>query len=303
MTGQPPSRVVVTGGAGFVGRHLVQSLASSGDRVLVIDDLSSAAPTPLPAGIELEVADIATADLTGLLQRWRPATVYHLAAQTRVAVSMTNPDRDLVVNVVGTRRLLEAAAASGSPTFVFVSSGGAVYGETPRPATERTQPRPSSYYGLHKLFAEHYIRIGRVPWAIARPSNIYGPGQQAGTDGAVIPAFLAAARGGDPLVIHGTGRQVRDFIFVGDFVAALGSIAARGLGATWNVGTGIGTTVLQLADTVGQVVGHELERTHGPRRAGDVTRSILSIERLRRLGWSPEVSLLDGLRETARRVG
>lgn len=166
---------------------------------------------------------------------------------------MTDPQRDLEVNVTGTRRMLEAARAIGKPRFVFVSSGGAVYGETRGAATERTAPRPASYYGMHKLLAEHYVRNAGLPWAIARPANVFGPRQLSGSDGAVVPSFIRSARAGQPLTIHGDGSQVRDLVFVSDAVDALFHRIAR-LG--WHPGTslvdGVRATVadaLKRADT------------------------------------------------------
>ena len=176
------TRAVVTGGAGFIGSHPVEGLVAEGQDVLVIDDLSTGARANLCPGPRFEQLDIATADVRRLLAMWRPQIVYHLAAQASVERSSIDPLRDLAVNVVGTHRVGAAAREAGAARLVFVSSGGAVYGEALRPATERTTPRPTSFYGVHKLAAEGHVRLARLPHAILRPSNVYGPRPSAGQD-------------------------------------------------------------------------------------------------------------------------
>jgi UDP-glucose 4-epimerase len=292
------ARVLVMGGAGFIGSHLVADLAEAGADVIVADDLSRGHPEWLPPAVALEIKDVVSSDLSGLIRAHRPRVIFHLAAQTSVPASMQDPQRDIEVNVVGTRRLLEAAASAAGPRFVFVSSGGAVYGETSHSATERTAPKPTSYYGMHKLLAEHYVRNARVPWAIARPANVFGPHQQPGTDGAVVPSFIRDARAGRPLSIHGDGSQVRDFVYVTDAVRALMTVAERGIGGIWNIASGTGTAICDLADIVVQAVGSDPGRTFEPRRPGDVQRSVLSAARMSRLGWMPRVSVVEGVRRT-----
>ena len=174
-----PARAIVTGGAGFVGSHLVDRLLAEGYAVLVVDDLSSGRPENVATGAELERLDIATDDLEPVFRRWRPRVVFHLAAQASVPLSMSAPLRDLAVNVGGTNRVTAAGRSAGADRIVFVSSGGAVYGETKRAATEETRPAPASYYGVHKLAAEGHVALGGLAYAIARPSNIYGPRQSA----------------------------------------------------------------------------------------------------------------------------
>lgn len=289
------ARVVVTGGAGFIGHHLVRALEDAGHRVLVIDDLSGASSGGLRAETLVERLDIASDDIASPIAGWRPSIVYHLAAQVSVPRSMEDPGRDLEVNVVGTRRVLEAAKAAGASRFVFVSSGGAIYGETSSPATEETPPAPMSYYGAHKLLAEHYVRLSGIPYAIARPSNIYGPGQPAGGEGAVIAAFVAAGLSSSPLAIHGDGTQRRDFLHVADLVAALMLLGEHRHQGTWNVSYGADTSVLEVAGLIQGLVPL-LMIAHGGRRSGDVNASRLASESIRRLGWTPHVSLSDGLR-------
>lgn len=300
MTRSIARRALVTGGAGFIGASLVNRLVSRGTEALVIDDLSRGRAERLLGAARLEVGDMVTSDLQRIFDAWQPGVVFHLASQTSVSASMMDPERDLAVNVVGTRRALEAAQAAGRPLFVFVSSGGAVYGETAHPASERTSPRPTSYYGMHKLLAEHYVRSSKLPAVIARPANVYGPHQSQGTDGAVVPSFVADTVDGRPLSIHGTGEQVRDFVYVDDTVEALLLLAQIGHGRVWNVASGRGTTVLELADAVIAAAGCDPGRVYQPRRIGDTHRSELSPARLMRLGWKPTVPLSEGMRHTMR---
>jgi UDP-glucose 4-epimerase len=293
-------KAIVTGGAGFIGSHLVDALRGDGWAVLVVDDLSTGRADRLPPDTRLEVRDIATDDLTSIVRTWRPRALFHLAAQSSVPASEEDPLRDLAVNVVGTIRVAEAAVAASTERFVFASSGGAVYGETGRAATERTVPAPASAYGIHKLAAEGHVRRAGLSHAIVRPSNVYGPGQAAGLEGAVVASFFEQVAAGGPLRIHGDGRQVRDFIHVADAVAAMRLLAASGReSGAWNVSTGRAVAIAELADAVEAAVGRSVGRSSAPRRSGDVSRSVISSARLRRLGWRPAITLERGLRELA----
>jgi nucleoside-diphosphate-sugar epimerase len=290
------TRTIVTGGAGFVGSHLVDRLVAEGHKVLVVDDLSSGRAGNLRSEARLEQLDVACDDLDDVFREWHPDVVFHLAAQTSVPASAKAPLRDLAVNVVGTHRVGVAARASSASRLVFVSSGGAVYGETERPASERTRPVPSSYYGVHKLAAEGQVQLAGVPYAIARPSNIYGPRQAAGLEGAVVAVFIDQALRDGTLLVHGDGSQTRDFIHVADVVEALWRLSQSDTPTgIWNVAAGRRVTVAGLADTVERAVGRPLRRARGPRRMGDVTHSAVSAARLRSLGWRPLIGLSVGV--------
>ena len=294
-------RPIVTGGAGFVGSHLVDRLLAEGQDVLVLDDLSTGKARNLATGARLEQVDIASDDLDRVFRAWRPTVVFHLAAQASVSISVREPLRDLAVNVVGTHRVGVAARESDARRLVFVSSGGAIYGETVRPATERTLPAPTSYYGIHKLAAEGHAEMAGIPYAIARPSNIYGPRQAAGLEGAVVASFIGQAAGGEPLMIHGDGSQTRDFIHVTDVVEALWRLSRSDVpSGTWNLAAGRSIAIAGLADIVEQAAGRRLGRATGPRRAGDVTHSAMSAGRLRGLGWRPSVGLAAGVKGLVR---
>lgn len=290
-------RVVVTGGAGFIGHHLVRALQDRGDEVLVIDDLSGKVRGGLSPETRTEYLDITRADLGPTITSWRPSVVYHLAAQVSVPRSMQDPEYDLALNAIGTLRLVQAVKAAGVHRLVFTSSGGAIYGETEKPATEASFAKPLSYYGVHKLLAEQYVRWSGIDHAIARPSNVYGPDQPAGGEGAVIAAFVSAAQHSSTLVIHGDGTQRRDFLHVADLVSALLLLGDHHESGTWNVSSGVATSVLELIRLLEQLAGRPLQITHGDRRPGDVAESQLVSDRIRELGWTPRVSLADGLRQ------
>ena len=179
---------------------------------------------------------------------------------------------------------------------MFASSGGAIYGETSRPATERTMPAPLSYYGVHKLAAEGHVALSGLSYAIARPSNIYGPGQSVGLEGAVVATFVGQALAGQALTIDGDGGQRRDFIHVRDVVAALVRLGdPAGPTGIWNVASGRAVSVETLAAAVERAAGVRLGRIHRPARPGDVRNAAESAVALRRLGWSPSISLADGI--------
>ena len=290
--------MIVTGGAGFVGSHLVDRLVADSWSVLVIDDLSTGSTANVDDRVRLERLDIAVDDVDGVIRAWRPRLVYHLAAQASVPRSIESPLRDLAVNVAGTNRVATAARLAGARRLVFVSSGGAIYGDTRRAATETTRAAPTSYYGVHKLAAEGHVGLSRIAHAIARPSNIYGPRQTSGLEGAVVASFVGQAVARQALTIDGDGRQTRDFVHVADVVDALVRIGDPSLpSGTWNVAAGRRTSIAALADTVEREVGVDLGRVRRPARPGDVRHSAVSAERLRAIGWSPTVGLADGIRE------
>lgn len=289
------SRVLVTGGAGFIGHHLVRALTESGSEVLVVDDLSTGRPDRLRPDIRLECLDLSRVDVGSVVKSWRPRSVFHLAAQASVPRSEADPERDLAVNGLGTLRVAAAARAAGIERLVFASSGGAIYGETADPATEDSPGQPKSFYGAHKLLGEMYVRASGVPHAIARPSNVYGRGQKDLGEGAVVAAFVNAARSGTPLAIHGDGRQLRDFVHVEDVVEALLLLEAAPDSGTWNVASGTSISILHLAEVVEAVSGRHHERRFAPARPADINTSRISAARLMSRGWVPRVTLRQGL--------
>ena len=287
-------RAVVTGGAGFIGSHVVDALLARGDEVVVVDDFSSGRREWVPAKAELVEHDIREpysieADL-----------VFHLAAQADVGTSMERPSFDAEVNVVGTVNTLEASRACGAGV-VFSSTGGAIYGDVDAPATEDTPRRPLSAYGIAKLSAEAYLngwnRIYGSNHTVLRFANVYGPRQSATLEGGVVSIFMERFQSGEETLVFGDGEQTRDYVFVGDVVRA--ALAAAGRGGVFNVGTGEETTVNELHRLCAEVVGVDREPRRVEPRPGDARRSVLDASRaFRELDWRPVTSLVDGLRLT-----
>lgn len=288
--------VVVTGGAGFIGSHVVETLLHDGWRVTVVDDLSGGDRDNLPGDIEFIRCGITEPDLETAFAAGAFDAVIHCAAQTSVPRSVVDPAFDRHVNMVGTENVLRCAKQTGARRFVFFSSGGAIYGDTVACADEATLPAPLSPYGVHKLAAESYVALGGLPYAILRPANVYGPRQRAGTDGGVIATFVDRLARGGPLVINGDGEQVRDFVYVADVAAAVRSALTWERSGIWNVASGVGTTINDLARHVGEALGTAPAVAYAPARAGDVRISRLSNDRIVRQGlWRPEYTLARGL--------
>jgi UDP-glucose 4-epimerase len=288
-------RAVVTGGAGFIGSHVVDALLARGDDVVVVDDLSTGRRDHLDGAARLVVHDIrepfeADADI-----------VFHLAAQADVGTSMERPAFDAQANVVGTVHALEAARAAGAH-LVFASTGGAIYGDVDRPAREDDERRPVSPYGIAKLAAEAYVagwnRIHGTGHVVLRFANVYGPRQSPSLEGGVIAIFLERLGNGEETQIFGDGKQTRDFVHVADVVQAILTSGERRDGV-FNVGTGIETTVTELYRLCAEAAGSEQEPRYVPARPGDARRSVLDVSRAAAdLGWRPGTPLADGIRRT-----
>jgi UDP-glucose 4-epimerase len=296
--------VLVTGGAGFIGSHVSEALHAQGWRVDVLDDLSAGSVENIPGGITLHVGDIRSEDdLHDTFRSTRFDAVVHCAAQTSVHRSMLDPNLDFEINVIGTRRLLATAKAASVGRFVYISSGGAIYGETDAPATEDTLPSPRSYYGLHKYAAEEIIRSDTVQYAVLRPSNVYGARQRTDAEGGVIATFIERLLTGHSIEIHGSGGQTRDFVHVSDVVSAVLVALAWDGNVIWNVASGKPTVVVDLAQSLRLLTGQSANLVYRPRRAGDIARSLLSAEALSATGlWGPPLPLAAGLRLTLANV-
>jgi UDP-glucose 4-epimerase len=288
-------KVLVTGGAGFIGSHLVENLLRRGNDVVVLDDLSSGQRPNVPSGVEFVLADVSEPAVVDCIASIRPDAILHLAAQVSVTGSMARPDRDLAVNVLGMRHVIEGGAAAGSGRLVFVSSGGAIYGET-EGAAEDDQAEPASYYGIHKFVAERYLELSGRSYGIARLANVYGPRQRADLEGGVVAIFAGRLRSGEPIDLFGTGEQSRDFVHVSDVVSALIAMLVAPHNGLWNVGTGRATTINGLLSTMEQAISPATVVRWHDARAGEIFSSVLSIDRIRSdLGWAPAVSLADGV--------
>jgi UDP-glucose 4-epimerase len=293
-------RAVVTGGAGFIGSHVVDALLARGDEPHVLDDLSRGKPENVPDGAQLYEGDI-RADADHVFEEVKPEVCFHLAAQADVRVSVERPDHDADINVIGTLRLLEAARRHGTK-LVFSSTGGAIYGECDAPAAEDHAREPLAPYGVSKLSGEEYIaaynRLYGTSHVSLRYGNVYGPRQDPHGEAGVVAIFMKRLREGGTPRIFGEGTQTRDYVYVADVVAATLAASAQD-GGVFNVGTGVETSVLDLYERVQRVSGIEREPELAPARAGELQRSVLDPSLAKReLGWKPRHTLEDGLAET-----
>jgi UDP-glucose 4-epimerase len=307
-------RALVTGGAGFVGSHLVDALIARGDEVLALDDLSTGKRENLEdakeRGATLEVGDVTDSRaLLSTLEGFEPEAVFHLAAQIDVRKSMADPTFDIRLNVLGTVNVLEAAARVGAERLIFTSTGGAIYGEgvgreAELPFAESARCAPDSIYGQSKLAAEGYVelydRTRETTATTVRLGNVYGPRQDPALEAGVVAIFSDLARDGDKPTVFGDGLQTRDYVHVADVVAGILAAEASGRTGPFNIGTGVETSVLELAQTIGRLAGREdFEPQFAPARAGEVQRTVLDTGLAEReLGWRAQKSLESGLEQT-----
>jgi len=299
-----PKRVLVTGGAGFIGTHTVSQLVADGVTVLVVDDLRHACGEPLPHGVELAQHDLGSPAAAEAVVRFRPDAILHLAAQGGVSRSVRDPAGDALVNVVGTVALLKASVDAGCRRFVFASSGGAIYGRATRlPTAERTTPRPLSPYGAAKLAGEGYLGMFTRTFGLRtlalRYSNVYGPFQDGTGEAGVVAITCERLLSGTPPEIRGDGEQTRDFVFVKDVADAnLRALQSRHTGAI-NIGTGVATSVRTVVEELVAAAAYPGAITFADGRPGEVRDTALETGRAAKLmGWKAPTSLPDGLRQT-----
>ena len=299
-------RVLVTGGAGFIGSHVSDAFLERGAEVLVVDDLSSGSEQNVPHAARLEQLDIVEeAALARAFASFRPEVVCHLAAQASVTVSVQDPARDLAVNVRGTFNVVQAAKEAGAPV-VFASTGGALYGEdASSPSPESTPAEPLAPYGASKLAGEAYVstwsRLYGLPNVVLRLGNVYGPRQNPHGEAGVVAIFSERLMQGLRPTVFGDGRQTRDYVYVSDVAAAFVLAAERGRASTFNVGWGEERSVLDLLAVLAPLAPSPLEPEFKPLRPGELTHSALDSTRLRsELGWEPQVKLEEGLASTYR---
>jgi UDP-glucose 4-epimerase len=303
-------RALVTGGAGFIGSTLVDALIARGDEVTVVDDLSTGREANLDQalrnGADLQRADIRDAGhLTEIVTQAAPDAIFHLAAQIDVRKSVTDPAADARINVEGTVNVLEAARQANVKRLVNTSTGGAIYGDVDTiPSPEGTPPAPLAGYGTSKFCAEQYCnlyqRLHGLSTVTLRYGNVYGPRQDPLGEAGVIAIFCGRLMDGGRPTIYGDGRQTRDYVFVGDVVAANLAAAASTTTGAVNVGTGTETSVLDLVQILRDAGGRDdFEPEFAEARLGEIERSCLDVARAREeLGWEARTSLSDGMRAT-----
>lgn len=293
-------RILVTGGAGFIGSHIVEAYLQAGHEILVVDNMSRGRRENLPPEIPLVVMDIRDPAFRQVVEAFRPEVLNHQAAQIDVAAAVVDPLEDASVNLLGTLNVLQVAVQAGVRR-VIVASSVAVYGEPERfPVTEDHPLRPLSPYGLSKMAMEAYVRwFGTshgLEWVILRYGNVYGPRQPVAGEAGVVARFLAAMRDGKRPVIYGDGAQTRDFVHVRDVACANLLALTRGAGGIYNIGTGQEVSVRELYERMRALMGYSGEPDYCPPRPGDIRRMVLSVERAAaELRWRPRIRLEEGL--------
>ena len=299
-------RVIVTGGAGFIGSHLTDAFLARGDDVTVIDDLSTGRPGRLDERAVLNKVSVTDARLLGqAVESASPDLICHLAAQIDVRASVARPSADAQTNVIGTINVLEAARAANA-RVLLCSTGGALYGrDAPIPSMEDVLPLPESPYGIAKHCAEQYLglynRLHDTAHSVLRLANVYGPRQDPTGEAGVVPIFCSQILAGARPTIFGDGTQTRDYVYVGDAVAAFIAAADQRRPGTWNIGTGTEVSVLDLIRVVASVTGRRADYTLAPARPGELQRSALAVDRARLdLGWKATTGLEDGVRAVCR---
>jgi len=297
--------ILVTGGAGFIGSHVVEAYRAAGHRVSVVDDLSRGRRENLPPEVPLYEIDIRSPELAALFDRIRPEVVNHHAAQVSVSRSVRRPAEDAAINIVGLVNVLQQAARVEARKVLF-SSSVAVYGDPQyQPCDEPHPCQPLSPYGLSKLTGERYVRLfGRIhglDYTLFRYGNVYGPRQDTEGEAGVIALFARAMVDGAPTTIDGDGAQTRDFVYVGDVARASVLALEVGSAETLNLGTGRAVSINALWRTLRDLTGYQGRERHGPPRAGDIRHMVLDVSHAAEtLGWRAQVRLDEGLARTVR---
>ncbi|MEA3249927.1 MAG: GDP-mannose 4,6-dehydratase [Patescibacteria group bacterium] len=295
--------VIVTGGAGFIGSHVVDELTDRGFKVHVVDDLSTGFRSHVNRKAKLHILDIRSDRFSNLVKRLKPASVVHLAAHIDLRRSVEEPRYDADINIIGGLNVLEACRDAGVRHLVFASSA-AVYGNTKKlPASESLPTAPNSPYGISKAVFEDYLRFAQDTYDIKcvslRFANVYGPRQSVQGEAGVVAIFLSRLLSGNDAVINGDGGQTRDFIYVGDVARMVVIAVSRSLSGVYNVSTGKESSVNRLYREICSVSGIKRRAVRGPAKAGDERRVSLSPAKAKRsLRWKPKVSLKEGIQKT-----
>jgi UDP-glucose 4-epimerase len=298
------AKILVTGGAGFIGSHIVDRLLNAKHQVEVIDDLSSGSEKNLATGVPLHKFDIRSQEAQAVVGRFLPDVIVHAAAQVSVRISMDNPTLDSDLNVTGLINIITPLRDRKYTHVVFLSSGGAVYGEQNTfPAPESHVIAPESLYGLSKRIGEMYLEFWQRVWGVTsswmRLSNVYGPRQNPHGEAGVVAIYCERLLEGKSIVVNGTGEQTRDFVFVGDVAEAIARAAEKRPSGPFNVGTAQETSINTLATTLRDLACPSAEITHAPAKAGEQMRSCIDNSRAGKdLDWKPTVSFDQGLKRT-----
>lgn len=299
------ARVLITGGAGFIGSHVVDAFSHQGHELAIIDDLSSGVQDYLPGDARFFKCDIRSNEARQVVREFAPQIIAHLAAQMSVRISMERPTLDTDVNVTGLVNLLDACEEGAMPHVVFASTGGAIYGEQETfPADEDHPIRPTSVYGLSKRVGEMYLDFWKrergLRFTALRLGNVYGPRQNPHGEAGVVAIFCERMLDRQTPVINGTGEQTRDFVFVGDVARAFIDVAGRSVQGTFNIGTGRESSVNDVFRHLNEALGLKVTPKYGAAKQGEQMRSCISAERARdEFGWNPIVTLEEGLQSTA----
>jgi UDP-glucose 4-epimerase len=298
-------KVVVTGGAGFIASHIVDAYLARGHDVHIIDDFCTGQKRNLNGKATLHTVDIADARVVKLIEELKPDALSHHAAQMDVRHSVADPTFDARINILGFINLLEGCKNAGVKKVTFASSGGAVYGEQEVfPAPESHSTQPASPYGVSKrageLYLSYYHQAFGLPYIALRYANVYGPRQSAHGEAGVVAIFLSLLLAGKTPLINGDGKQTRDYVYVGDVVAANVAALESPYVGQINIGTGVETDVATIFEHLRKAVGSQVKAQHGPAKTGEQRRSCLDTRRAADiLGWRPQVALADGLKRTA----
>ncbi len=297
-------KAIVTGGAGFIGSHVVDALIERGIDVFIIDNLSSGNKKNINPRAKFTKIDINDKKILGIFEKIMPDALFHLAAQIDVRRSVMDPAEDAHINILGAIQLLEASKQVGLKKIIFSSSGGAIYGDTENiPTPETHTARPISPYGIAKLTCEHYLHYYKevfgIDYVALRYANVYGPRQNSQGEAGVVAVFCNKMIYGEQPVIYGDGKQTRDYTYVGDIVEAnILAMQSEKVGA-YNIGTGIETDVNALSRMIKDRLLYKDEIIHGKEKKGEVKRSCLDYSLAKKvLGWEPKVQLEDGIRKT-----
>jgi UDP-glucose 4-epimerase len=301
-------KILVTGGAGFIGSHVVDAYLAAGHEVAVVDDLSSGSRANMPKGVPFYLMSIGSPELARVFKIEQPDVVNHHAAQISVVVSVRDPVRDATVNALGLLNVLECSRAESIKKFIFISSGGAIYGEAAGARlTEDHPPAPLSPYAIHKLLGEHYLRFygfqHGLQWTALRYANVYGPRQNPHGEAGVVAIFISKVMKGEIPAINAYPEEpegmARDYVYVEDVARASLLALDKGAGEPFNIATGREVRTRELLASICRIMGRELRYTRAGPRPGDLKRSCLDNTRAASvLGWKPGFSLDEGLART-----